>query len=342
MASRRDFLAKLDETQPGLARAFVEAVRDLTSTAQIRALEDAIARQDIEAAIRALNLAPEFWAPLDRAISEAFDAGGVWQLANLPKPRSTGSQGPLVVRFQGRHPRAEAWARDRSSGLITEIVQDQREAVRETIREGLEEGANPRRTALHIAGRLNRATGHREGGIVGLTSAQAAFVRNLRRELSDPETASGYFDRKARDKRFDRTVAKSIREDKPLTQADVDRIARQYANRLLKLRGETIARTESIAALNAGRVEGMRQMIEAGKVDASAVTKVWSATMDGRTRDIHRAMNGQAERFDGLFMSPTGAMLAYPGDTGHGATGQDTINCRCWLNIKVDWLASVR
>ena len=188
--------------------------------------------------------------------------------------------------------------------------------------------------ALELVGRIEN--GKRTGGIVGLTSGQAGYVLNARRQLEelDPD----YFTRALRDKRFDRIVKKAIADGKPIAKADVDRITGRYADRLLNYRGEVIARTEMIAALHAGQYEGMRQLIDTGKVRADQVTKVWSATGDGRTRDTHLAMNGQTVRFDRPFVSPSGAQMRYPHDESLGAPADEIIQCRCTATYRVRWI----
>lgn len=213
-------------------------------------------------------------------------------------------------------------------------MQDQRQAVRTVLEAGLNAGRNPRSVALELVGRIEN--GKRTGGIVGLTSGQAQYVLNARRQLEDLD--AGYFDRALRDKRFDRIVRKAIADGKPIAKADVDKIAGRYADRLLNYRGEVIARTEMIAALHAGQYEGMRQLIETGKVRADQVTKVWSATGDGRTRDTHLAMNGQGVRFDRPFISPSGAQMRYPHDESLGAPADEIIACRCHMTLKVKYL----
>lgn len=195
-------------------------------------------------------------------------------------------------------------------------------------------GRNPRSVALELVGRI--VDGKRQGGIVGLTSQQAGYVLNARRQLE--ELDAGYFTRALRDRRFDKLVKRAIDDEKPLSRADIDRITGRYADRLLNHRGEVIARTEMIAALHAGQYEGMRQLIDTGKVRADQVTKVWSATPDGRTRDTHLAMNGQAVKFNQPFTSPSGAQLRYPHDESLGAPSDEIIQCRCHQLIKVRWL----
>lgn len=208
--------------------------------------------------------------------------------------------------------------------------------MRLVIEDGQARGQNPRQTALGIVGRLNRATGQREGGILGLTSGQTDAVIRARLELA--ELDAGYFRRKRRDARFDRLVAKAIRDGNPLSQADLDRVTGAYKTRLLGYRGEVIARTETLAALQAGKMEAARQLIDSGKVRADQVTKVWRATGDARTRDTHMALNGQVARLEAPFVTGGGAMMLHPHDTTLGAPASETIQCRCFWELKIAYL----
>ena len=63
---------------------FEEAIADIRSAAQLQAVIGYIEAGNIEAALIALNLRAEFFAPLDDALRQAFNAGGVSALAGLP------------------------------------------------------------------------------------------------------------------------------------------------------------------------------------------------------------------------------------------------------------------
>ena len=198
-------------------------------------------------------------------------------------------------------------------------------------------GRAPGAVALEIVGRIDRTTGRRAGGIVGLTSQQSGYVLNMRAELSDPGAMANYFTRQRRDKRFDGLVRAAMESGKPVSKADIDRIAGRYADRLLKLRGDTIARTESITALRAGQHEGYVQLVESGKVRADQVIRKWSSAKDIRTRHDHLAMDGTTIRgMFAQFTAPDGSLMDYPGDTSHGASARETINCRCTCVYSVD------
>ena len=75
--------AILDQMEPAHRKAFLDAVDRITSTAQLALLEDAIRAGDIRKAVAVLQMDATFFAPLDRAYSEAFYRGGAVILAGL-------------------------------------------------------------------------------------------------------------------------------------------------------------------------------------------------------------------------------------------------------------------
>ncbi|WP_415810927.1 phage minor head protein [Litorimonas haliclonae] len=143
--------------------------------------------------------------------------------------------------------------------------------------------------------------------------------------------------RKKRDKRFDRTVLKAIRSGKGLKQTEIDKIAGRYSDRLLKLRADTIARTETLQALQASKYETYRQAIASGEVEAQAVTKRWRDSRDGRVRFSHSALHDEEIGFGEAFITPLGSMLRFPGDTSLGAKTADIVQCRCISEYDIDF-----
>ncbi|MEL6170491.1 MAG: phage minor head protein [Pseudomonadota bacterium] len=330
------FQRELRKIEPALAQAFAEAMQDVKSTAQREVIAAAIERRDIEAVIQALRLGREFFAPLDARIEQSFYQGAIWQMGQMPK--KIGPEGVnLVARFDQRNPRAETWTRLRGSTLITEITGDQRTAIRQVIEAGIAAGEGEATIARRLIGTTQG--NQRKGGLIGLHSRHAAAVTRARAELADPTTMGNYLTRKRRDKRYDGTVRKAMRESRPLNATQIAKITGRYSDRLLQTRGRGIARTEAHNAFNAGRYEAIEQMIESGQVPADAVKLIWQATPDTRVRDPHRSMNGQEVRYGVPFQSPTGALLRFPGDTQLGASGDDTINCRCGFRVDIDFVA---
>lgn len=323
----------VDSLEPAIRRAFLAAVEDIKSEAQLRVVVGHLEAGNIELALDALNLRAEFFAPLDDALRAAYMQGGMEALGLLPALASPFG-GRAVIRFDGRNERAENYLRDHSSKLVQEIVEDQRQGVREALTEGMEAGQNPRQVALSIVGRQNRLTGRREGGIVGLHSQQMRWVRNMRAELTDPDAMANYLTRKKRDKRFDHIVKKAMAEGKPVSQADIDKLARRYEDRLLKYRGDVIARTEAISSFANAQWEGLEQQVESGVLDRRDIQIVWLAADDSRTRDSHNALDDQRRTFGDYFVSPvTGVRLRFPHDDKAIGTmrnvASETIQCRC-------------
>jgi len=333
----------IERLEPRMRRAFEEAIQRIRGRTTIKDVEEALRRGDIDTALRAIPLDESQFEPLRRALRDAFEEGG--DLGNNNAAVEFAGAGlQLGVGFDGRNPRAEDWLRQRSSTLITEIIEEQREAVRLALEAGQIAGRNPRQTALDVVGRINRTTGNREGGVIGLTSQQARWVTSAQEELAsgDPARLRNYLSRERRDKRYDRRVMKAIREERPLAAADVRQMTRRYSARLLAYRGEVVARTETIHAAHAGQRVGMQQLIDSGRVQSSQVRKIWKATGDGRTRDSHLALHGESVGWDEPFISPaTGLPMMHPGDTSMGAAGRDTIQCRCHMETRIDFLGNL-
>lgn len=327
--------ALLEKFEPGIRDAFLSSVRDIVDNVKLNAIVAALEKGDIEGAIRATQVDPAAFLPLDTAVRQAFVETGVTTAASIPASRLTDTA--VVVRFDVHNFAAETWLSTHSSEFITEIVADQRTAIRSALTGGMERGLNPRVTALDIVGRQNPATGRREGGIIGLTSQQAGYVTNARLELQSGQAAlmRNYLTRERRDKRFDGIVLKAIEEGKPLDRDTVTRLASRYSDRLLAFRGENIGRTESMAAVNGAQFEAYRQAVEKGSLQARAVRKGWMATRDLRTRDSHRALNGDFVGLEERFANG----LLYPGDPSGDIS--ERANCRCRPIFRIDRLSNL-
>jgi len=311
--TRKAFLKLLDDTWPGVRSEFVAAMRQARAGVDMKALEAAIARGDVDAAFRALRFDAADLFKTDTAITAAMTAGGTYQMGAFQHATRRAPIASRVVQsFGGRNERAERIARDLGARLVTEVVDDTRVMIAQTIRGGLEAGAGPLRTALDIGGRV--VNGKRQGGLVGLHSTQAGYVQNYR--------------------------AKLLAEGRP--QSQIDRMAQQYSNKLLRQRGETIARTETLKALNAGRQEALDQLIENPNNDVQAqdVVRAWDSTgEDGRTRQSHLDADKQDPVPQGVPFIVGGYSMMYPGDSSMGAPPGETVNCRCYSDIRIDFFA---
>ncbi|KQU96440.1 head morphogenesis protein [Devosia sp. Root105] len=323
------------EFEPKFREAFFAVIAEIKSSITLRVLVERLERNDILGAVDALQIEPEAFARVEVAIAEAYNGGGMAMAESLLLRDPQGHR--IAFRFGVRNPEAEAWLRTHSAALVTHIVEDQRDGIRQALAEGLAQGNNPRVTALGVVGRINRVSGKREGGIIGLTSPQERFVAAARAELlsGDPAQLRNYLTRERRDKRFDGAVRRAISSEKPVGGQTVVRMVGRYADRLLALRGELLARTETMFALGQSRDDAMRQAIRAGKVSADLVTKHWRSAGDSRVRHTHRVLNGNSVGFYEAFQSPSGVQLRFPGDPQ--APISETSGCRCSVEYKVDY-----
>ena len=91
-----------------------------------------------------------------------------------------------------------------------------------------------------------------------------------------------------------------------------------------------ILRTEGQTAINAGQDDAYTKAQEKG-IEGNVK---WDATLDGKTRPDHGAMDGENRQSDGLFNGPGGERAPYP--TWEGLSAGQRIQCRCRLSFEVE------
>lgn len=333
----------LRRQEAALRRAFLMAVQDLRNQTQLTQLRNALRAGDIEAAIRALNIEPAAYATFAREIGNTYTqagavvaAGTVWRLPD---------QSLAVVRFNVTNPRAEQWLRAVSSDKITRITQDTVAAARATINAGYAAGAHPNRIALDLVGRIG-ANGRRTGGIIGLSEPQTRYVTSMRERLAsgDPTEMARVFTMTRRDRRLDGIIQRAIDEGRPVSAANIEKMTARYSDRLLALRAETIARTETAMAVEDARQETWRQYRDRHGIPDNAVVKRWIAAgpaAGGNERPDHQALNGtEVEGLETPFVMGDGVLMAHPLDPS--APVEHLVNCRCTYTTRVNWAKLAR
>jgi hypothetical protein len=134
-------------------------------------------------------------------------------------------------------------------------------------------------------------------------------------------------------------IERGIREGRSIGDVtrDINTILTASGSERWPNRARTVARTETMGAVNAGVLRGAQLEAEArGDV---APFKVWIATEDSRTRPTHHAADGQRTLLTEPFRVG-GAALMFPGDPRGPA--DEVINCRCSLipivlGETIDW-----
>lgn len=299
----------LQREEKAIQEAFLTFLQDTRSNAVLRAVREALETRDTDAALR---IADSYVARLGNVIPQVFQNIGISEGARLYQ--ALGAQFPRVaITFDPAHTRAAALMRQNALSFVREFTQQQRATTQRALTQAFLDGAGPREAAQAFR------------DSIGLTTSQWDAVANYRRLLE--EGSAEALSREYRDRRYDRTVDRAVREGEPLSRTQVNTMVDRYQDRMLAARAETIARTESLRMVNQAREEALNQVIEQTGMARDRITRVWRATNDARTRDTHAAMDGQERGIDEPFESPSGALIMYPGDPS--APPEETINCRC-------------
>lgn len=317
MAIIRDPAARvaslLSQSERRLTREFVLAIARIRDSLSLTVLASLLEQGRIN---EALAFAEALAARLSALSRLEFVNSGTSTAQHIASALPLG----VVFDFDQVNRRAVDRIRRHGAALLREARQSQIDAARDALTDGVTRGLNPRQTARAV-----RET-------VGLTARQVRAVRNYRALLqTDPAEA---LSRELRDRRFDRTVRRSALDRRPLTTDQVDRMVNRYRQNYVRYRAETIARTESLRAVNGGHDEAYLQAEEAGVIRRDSTVRVWTPASDARVRDSHSAMRGQARGIREPFVSGAGNILQYPGDPD--APPADTIQCRCTLAVRTE------
>lgn len=314
MATATDPAARLDallsSSERRVQRAFSDIVSSIKSEQSLTDIGDLITTGRVQEAIN--RAGAEMGARLSSTTSRMFqlsaDKMAVFFIEGMQ----------VNADFDITNVRAVRFLRQEKLRLIQEITSSQASAIRRSLVAGTEAGLNP----------IDQARNFRS--VIGLTGKQEVAAQNFERLLR--EGSSEALTRELRDHRFDRSIARALRGE-PLTNDQIKLMTRRYRERFVKQRAETIARTEALRAVNAGRHEMIQQAVEAGKIDPTKVTQQWNTSLDGRERASHAAMHLQTRGFGQAFTSGDGFALLFPGDPN--APAGETIRCRCAVTTRV-------
>ncbi|CDZ74858.1 phage putative head morphogenesis protein [Peptoniphilus sp. ING2-D1G] len=98
--------------------------------------------------------------------------------------------------------------------------------------------------------------------------------------------------------------------------------------------GQDLKRAVTIARTESARVQAYTKNATMEEVNKQvSLIKTWRTMKDEGVRRSHQAMEGVTVKFDEEFTLPSGATCMYPKSTGYP---EEDINCRCYLEYKVD------
>ncbi len=334
-AQRAALSAFLDAWEPRLREAFLQAIYRSRATVDLQQLIEALERGRVDEAAEMLRIRTDLMSPLREAARGAYMAGGEGAATILPR------QIAASFGFDGFNQRAVGFLERRGGELIQGLEEDSREAARNVMVSALEGEQNRslRAVALDLVGRRQAAgslRGQRVDGIVGLSAEMTDELIRARAILSSPDRLREYFivDRetgKAKPRyarsnlHFLRTVATAVREGRGLTAEEIERGMNGHKSKLLKARGELIARDQAFKAQAESREEAMLQVLE--RSDVEDVTRRWQLGFPREHRPHHVALAGQVISIRERFDLGNGITARCPHDSDLPAS--ETLNCRC-------------
>lgn len=263
----RTSVSRLTEREREIYRSVQNAVAALTNSADSAFVRRLVA-EGVERVLNDIsmrNFVGDLQPMVDALRQEVIRAG----VNHLPQlPNGVG----LRMRFDYLDPRAVAWANERAGELVRNLVDEQRNMLRNVISEGISDQ---------------------------ITVDEMA--RNVREVVGLPEMWSETVP-KAREREF----AKWIGAGRSVTEAArlADRFADGYKQRLVNARAKTIARTEIMTAQNQGRWLSWAQGVEQGFIPKNA-QKEWIAAPGfgpaPKTCDRCEPLNGLTAKWDEEF-----------------------------------------
>ena len=313
--------------EKAMARSFERLIEVVRGKIKLKDLEEACRNQDGGAVMSLIDIEERMQAvasgsnmsPNARTLKEeferAFSAGtdiGLKMLDKLPLSREIGKGIGAAMAFDLLSPEAIAFIRTHLFDLITDVSRETRLAIQQVVLKAFQEGGHPYDQARTIR------------AMIGLTQRQALAVDNYRRSLMSGQYQEA-LRRSLRDGRYDATLRRMIKDNASLTKAQIDKMVERYRERYIKYRAETIARTETLRASNAGLQETWRQAQEQGLLGPNMKQK-WIITPDERLCDLceeTKVLNAAGVPIGGDFQTPNGPVKRPPLH----------VSCRCSIGL---------
>lgn len=231
----------LDSLDAATKLLLLNSLRTVIKRVPLQSMELAIRKGDVESVIQQIKLAGlgEDLTKVNEIIAKAYVNGAKHGVKYL--------DGKFTMAFDIINKNAVEYARTQVGNLIVQITEDARQTVRDAVARSL----NGELTVQQVARQLKST--------IGLHSKYADAVskyeaRQVDRLVGEGESVSSASDRAAM-------------------------LADKYANKLLNVRTQTIARTEIIDSANSGLLDTWTNAIDKGFAEAGSL-KQWNAEPD--------------------------------------------------------------
>lgn len=345
-ASKPEQLSEIEalaaKMEPKLAKALLDLLNKLQGGVDLEAVLAALQANDVSKVIALIAAAPD---PITETAVVNAVQDTVWAAGALAATHA-GQFSSITFQFNRLNPRLIDWLQGYSLGLIKQIKDDTKEAIREKLVTGMTAGDNPIKVARQIKTEI------------GLTAKQAKAVSNYRKELEtfhlksgakayglgnkidrvngrqvfkpdeDGSPMDGIDLRRLRDFRFDSKLKAAMSTGKPIPPAQIDKMVEAYARKYRQFRSQTIARTEALRSTNFGVQDAWRQIIESGAAPEELVRRQWIVARDERLCEVCSPIPKMNPKkgvpFAQAFNTPNGLQMLPPMHP----------NCRCTVFIR--------
>lgn len=242
--------------------------------------------------------------------------------------RLAARQAPWDTGFSLGETHIAQFIRDYVNESIARIAREQQVDIGARIQQRLSEGWSTARIVRELMGKKQGR--NYQGGLIGLTERGIQSSDNALEQLLALDKS--YFDRKLRPVKYDRIVEEAIRTGKPLTQTQLRDIIAAYQAKMLESRAKMLALMETTTAVNKTKLQTFIKAATAAGVPLDLLEKTWHTVGDNHVRFTHRALARQTVTLAQKFVSPSGALLDYPGDPSAPLT--ERAGCRCHMRIR--------
>lgn len=238
------------------------------------------------------------WNIFDQHLMNTANPLAAITAAAMNQPHLMPKRAVAQVRFNFHDPRVIASARNQASKLAKTMSSEQYAKVRTIIGNGVEKGYTSRQIARQLRDHI------------GINTRQDAQMRNAVLDATQAGIDAGL--------------------EGDALDAHVQGVADTLYQKLINIRANMIARTETMQAQNAGLMIGVNQAIEdpQSSIDSS-YTKRWIAADDERTCPTCSALDGTEVPLDEDFETDEGDSVPFP--LADGMTPHQ--NCRCTVGI---------
>lgn len=256
---------------------------------------EVLRQQLIESAITATR-------DLTRELSAGWASMGKAETPPLP------SQAVLNYTFDATSLTATEFARAQSASLVTNMVQSQREAIRDVVSRAYTIGRTPQQLSSDLFGALREvspsAPANEFAKLFG-TNMNGLTVRYEQAVIRRAETLATQL------------AEKGITGSKALEKIQKD--SAKYSDKLRRARARTIARTEMMRANNEGKLQSFLQAEKDGLISSKDARKQWS-TSRFDVCNICVPLAGKLVPLRQPFFNNVQTPPAHP-------------NCRCTMNL---------